>query len=132
MSTLTVYFALSPTSNSSFSSIPSTSIQPFPMLSTRIKSRPLPFSSLTLPNPPSTSFPTRTSSKKNRTFFERFNPPSPTTITASGTLTSQPTDSMHSSTESQPRLRRRFTFRRSLRCSSQNKGGDNDEGTRSV
>ena len=67
-------------------------------------------------------------SKKNRTFFERFNPTSPT-----GTPTSQPADSIHSSTESQPRLRRRFTFRRSLRCSSQNKGGDNnDDGARSV
>jgi hypothetical protein len=31
-----------------------------------------------------------------------------------------------------PRLRRRFTFRRSLRHSVHNKGGDTDDGTRSV
>jgi hypothetical protein len=46
--------------------------------------------------------------------------------------TAQLTDSFNSSTESQTRLRRRFTFRRSLRRSIANKGGDNDDGTRSV
>lgn len=75
---------------------------------------------------PNSSTPiTRASLRRNRTFFERFNQTPPTTPLA---------DSIHSSTESQPRLRRRFTFRRSLRKSVQNKrGGDNnDDELRSV
>jgi hypothetical protein len=121
MTTLTVYFSLSPTSISSLTSTP-TSIQPFQMVSNRIISKPVPLSNLTLPNLSSSSLSRRISLKKNKTFFERFNH-------ISSTTPSQQTDS---STESQSRLRRRFTFRRSLRQSMSNKGGDNDDGIRSV
>jgi hypothetical protein len=128
MTTLTVYFALSPTSISSLSST-STTIQPFQMISNPIKSRPISLTNIPLPNLSSssipTSLPTRSSLKRNKTFFERFHQTSPTSLTF-------PNDSINSSNESQPRLRRRFTFRRSLRKSIQNKGGDNDNGIRSV
>jgi hypothetical protein len=123
MTTLTVYFALSPTSTSSTP----TSIQPFQMVSNRIKSKPLLLPNLALPN---SSLSRRMSLKKNRTFFERFNDISSPT-TAKTPISQQP-DPLNSSNESQSRLRRRFTFRRSLRQSVQNKGGDNDDGTRSV
>jgi hypothetical protein len=127
MTTLTVYFALSPTSISSLSSTPTT-IQPFQSISNRTKSKLTTLPSIALPSSsPSSisSFTTRrTSLKRNKTFFERFNPMSPS-------ATSQQSDSKDSSTESQPRFRRRFTFRRSLRKSIQNKGGDNDDAIRS-
>jgi hypothetical protein len=80
--------------------------------------------------------PVRTLSKRNKTFFERFdqtapsnlrsNPPSPTHHQQ------QSIDSSNPSIDPPPRLRRRLTFRRSLRHSVRNKGGDIDDGIRSV
>ena len=130
MTTLTVYFSLSSTPISILStiSIPTTpTIQTFPMLSPRVRSKPLPLqlplSNISVPVIGSRS----TSFKRNKTFFERFNQTSPSS-------SSQHVDSLHSSTESQPRLRRRLTFRRSLRqYSTQNRGYvDIDDGLRLV
>jgi hypothetical protein len=125
MTTLTIYFALSPTSTSSSLSTPTTN-QSFRMLSTRTKLKPITLSNIAMTAPLSSvsQLPVRQpSSKRNRTFFERFNQTSPP-----GTSTQQQNDS---SNEPQTRLRRRFTFRRSLRQSVRNKG-DIDDGTRSV
>ncbi|CAF3754857.1 unnamed protein product [Rotaria sordida] len=127
MTTLTVYFALSPTSISSPSS---TKIQQFQMISNRLKSKPLTISNVTLPSSSSSSsFPTppeRQPSKRNRTFFERFNQTSSTS--SSPQQHQQPNDLSNPSSDPQPRLRRRFTFRRSLRQSVYNKGRDIDDG----
>ncbi|CAF0948202.1 unnamed protein product [Rotaria sordida] len=129
MTTLTVYFALSPTSISSPSS---TKIQQFQMISNRLKSKPLTISNVTLPSSSSSSsFPTppeRQPSKRNRTFFERFNQTSSTS--SSPQQHQQPNDLSNPSSDPQPRLRRRFTFRRSLRQSVYNKGRDIDDGIR--
>ncbi|CAF3692444.1 unnamed protein product [Rotaria sordida] len=126
MTTLTVYFALSPTSISSPSS---TKIQQFQMISNRLKSKPLTISNVTLPSSSSSSsFPTppeRQPSKRNRTFFERFNQ---TSSTSSSPQQQQPNELSNPSSDPQPRLRRRFTFRRSLRQSVYNKGRDIDDG----
>ncbi|CAF1049883.1 unnamed protein product [Rotaria sordida] len=128
MTTLTVYFALSPTSISSPSS---TKIQQFQMISNRLKSKPLTISNVTLPSSSSSSsFPTppeRQPSKRNRTFFERFNQ---TSSTSSSPQQQQPNELSNPSSDPQPRLRRRFTFRRSLRQSVYNKGRDIDDGIR--
>jgi len=162
MTTLTVYFASSsstslPSSSSQSSSsasnsnntntvIPSTVTPPVsrlvPITSKSMSVSPdLP--SITLPNPSSTTnkptqLPSRTPSKRNKTFFERFNQSSSTTLTSTPQSPSyqQPhsMDSPNPPPSDQPtRLRRRFTFRRSLRHSVQNnKGGDFDDGIRSV
>jgi hypothetical protein len=148
MTTLTVYFASSPTSPSSSSSslatntsittaIPTTRmIQPV--------TKPIPIPSSTPPNitlpipisPVQTPPTSRTSIKRNKTFFERFNQSdSSTHISNSQSPPNQQQQSLDSSNPSQdapPRLRRRLTFRRSLRHSVHNKGGDIDDGIRSV
>ncbi|CAF2577695.1 unnamed protein product [Rotaria sp. Silwood2] len=130
MTTLTVYFALSPTSISS-SSPTSTKIQQFQMISNRIKSKPIPVPNVTLPSPSSTSsFPTppekQTLSRRNKTFFERFNQISSTSLSQQQ---QQQNELSNPSSDPQPRLRRRFTFRRSLRQSMHNKKGrDIDDG----
>jgi hypothetical protein len=124
MTTLTVYFALSPMStSSSLTSTPKT-IQPFRMISSITKPIPISLPNITLPSPLSSlSTPTRrTSLKRNKTFFERFNQ----------TLPSQQSEPSNPSPEPAIRLRRRFTFRRSLRQSTHSKGGDIDDGIRSV
>jgi len=96
------------------------------MLPNRTKSKPIPLKHITFPSRSRILTPqaNRTSIKRNRTFFERFNHVSPTAI-----FEQQQNDSP---SEPQTRLRRRFTFRRSLRQSIQNKGGDIDDGIRSV
>ncbi|CAF1043388.1 unnamed protein product [Rotaria sordida] len=100
------------------------------MISNRLKSKPLTISNVTLPSSSSSSsFPTppeRQPSKRNRTFFERFNQTSSTS--SSPQQHQQPNDLSNPSSDPQPRLRRRFTFRRSLRQSVYNKGRDIDDG----
>jgi hypothetical protein len=127
MTTLTIYFALSPTSTSSSLSTPTT-IQSFRLLTSRTQTKPLTLPNLSMSSPSSSvpKLPVReASSKRNRTFFERFNQTSP------GTSQSQQQQN-DPSNEPQTRLRRRLTFRRSLRQSVRNKGGDIDDGIRSV
>jgi hypothetical protein len=157
MTTLTVYFASSPTSPASSSSSPSTTntsittiIQANKINQNLIKPLPIPSSvpsDITLPtstsliqttSPIQTPSASRTPSKRNKTFFERFNQTAPSTLISnpqSPTNQQQQqlsTDSSNPSIDPPPRLRRRFTFRRSLRQSIQNKGGDIDDGIRSV
>ncbi|CAF0979474.1 unnamed protein product [Rotaria sp. Silwood1] len=135
MTTLTVYFALSPTSvSSSSSSATSTKIQQFQMISNRIKSTPIAVSNVTLPSPSSSSssFPTpperQILSKRNKTFFERFDQIPSASLSQQQQQLLQ-NDSSNPSSDPQPRLRRRFTFRRSLRQSMHNKKGrDIDDG----
>jgi hypothetical protein len=143
MTTLIVYFASSPTTPSSSSSSATTTttiatVQPSRIIQNSIK--PIPIiplpPSITLPTPASptqTSPSSRTPSKRNKTFFERFNDSSPSTSTTQSSPNQpQSNDLSNSSTDPPPRLRRRFTFRRSLRQSVHNKGGDIDDGIRSV
>ncbi|CAF1196395.1 unnamed protein product [Rotaria sordida] len=103
------------------------------MISNRLKSKPLTISNVTLPSSSSSSsFPTppeRQPSKRNRTFFERFNQTS-STSSSPQQQHQQPNDLSNPSSDPQPRLRRRFTFRRSLRQSVYNKGRDIDDGIR--
>ena len=159
MTTLTVYFASStaspPSAPSSSSSSATTSsnattiaataaaaaatVQPTRLVPVSLKSVPLSsdLPSISLPTPTSsnpTPFASRTSSKRNKTFFERFDQTSPSTMASNSQSPSyqQHQTSIDSSNDSAPRLRRRFTFRRSLRHSVHNKGGDVDDGIRSV
>lgn len=143
MTTLTVYFASSRTAPSSSSSSSTntntlTTIQPIRMAQNITKPIPIP-TPLTSPNipipTPTSSIQTpsinRTPSKRNKTFFERFNQTAPSTfITTPQSPTNQQTiDSINPSLDAPPRLRRRFTFRRSLRHSVHSKtGGDIDDG----
>ncbi|CAF4605784.1 unnamed protein product [Rotaria socialis] len=136
MTTLTVYFALSPTSvsSSSSSSSPAVTSRSFQMISNRIKSKPIPVPIVPTASPSSSSsIPTptekQTSSKRNKTFFERFNQTLSTSISSTSSQQQQLlSDLSNSSSDPQSRLRRRFTFRRSLRQSVQNKGRDIDDG----
>ena len=160
MTTLTVYFASTsapPPVSSSPSTMPnaiSTALTtaipiaspvqaPNPVQdATEPISIPLEPPSLAIPSsssPVLTPFPSRTSSKRNRTFFERFNQaPSAALVSNPQSPSYQPSQSPDSSNaliDPPPRLRRRFTFRRSLRHSVHSKGGDAaaaDEGIRSV
>ncbi|CAF0899379.1 unnamed protein product, partial [Adineta ricciae] len=148
MTTLTVYFAslpglstavATPTTSTLTTAIPS--IRPIPKLTQslpRIPSQHItsPKTNLMNRSPPLN----RKSSKRNKTFFERFSE------TSSSALISNPqspphqqqaqqqqqqqqiTDASNPSLEPAPRLRRRFTFRRSLRHSVHNKGGETDDG----
>ncbi|UJR21438.1 hypothetical protein I4U23_024524 [Adineta vaga] len=124
MTTLTVYFAFS-----SPSTLPSSSssLQQFRTISnrTKIKPKPIPLTNMTLPCTSlamSTPQARRTSLKKTKTFFERFNHISPTAI-----LEQQQNETSQPLSEPHTRLRRRFTFRRSLRQTHQNKKVDIDD-----
>ena len=106
--------------------------------------QPIPIPSATLPSitlrrptsPVRTPPSSRRSSKRNKTFFERCSESSPSTLISNpqspSSLQQQSIDSSNPSLDPVPRLRRRFTFRRSLRHSVHNKGGDIEDGTRSV
>ncbi|CAF0822980.1 unnamed protein product [Rotaria sp. Silwood1] len=152
MTTLTVYFASSPTSLSSSSKkttatttiSSSTTITGIPAIRTiqnLTKSIPSPTTpSITLQTSTSstqTPLSSRVSSKRTKTFFERFNQTSPSTLLSNPQSPpshhqhhqqQQSTDSSNPSIDPPTRLRRRFTFRRSLRHSIHNKGGDTDDG----
>ena len=149
MTTLTVYFASSPTSSSSSSPSSSPSITTtnpsMNMNQTPTKPIPIPTSTSTSPSAtvPTVTSPKqktparRTSSKRNKTFFERFDQTSSSTLNSTSqsppNQTQQPSmDSSNPSIDAPPRLRRRFTFRRSFRHSVHNKGGEIDDGIRSV
>ncbi len=146
MTTLTIYFVASPRSPvlalSSTNTNITTTIQPTRIIQNLPKPKPIlsPVTpSITLPIPSSpTQTPSisRTSSKRNKTFFERFNDTASLThLSSPQSPTSQQQQSIDSSNPSldpPPRLRRRFTFRRSLRHSTHNNGGDIDDGIRSV
>ncbi|CAM4777983.1 unnamed protein product [Rotaria magnacalcarata] len=139
MTTLTVYFSLSPTlisSSSSSSSSPAVASRSFQTISNRIKSKPILAPIVPMDSPSLSSIPTptekQTPSKRNKTFFERFNQTLSTSISSTSSQQQQLlSDLSNSSSDPQPRLRRRFTFRRSLRQSVQNKGRDIDDGIRS-
>ncbi|CAF1356306.1 unnamed protein product [Rotaria magnacalcarata] len=136
MTTLTVYFSLSPTlisSSSSSSSSPAVASRSFQTISNRIKSKPILAPIVPMDSPSLSSIPTptekQTPSKRNKTFFERFNQTLSTSISSTSSQQQQLlSDLSNSSSDPQPRLRRRFTFRRSLRQSVQNKGRDIDDG----
>ena len=146
MTTLTVYFASSHTSSSSSSSSsnPSitTTLESTSTSQSTTKPIPIPTSisnSTDLPNPPSPKEKTlarRTSSKRNKTFFERFDQATSSTLNSNSqsppNQTQATTDSSNPSNDAPPRLRRRLTFRRSFRHSAHNKGGEIDDGIRSV
>ena len=118
MTTLTVYFAIS--------SGKSSNLQSFRMRSPTPK--PITLPTLTLNHHhhhQSASVPTpRKLSKRNKTFFERFDETTPM-----GKL-SKSTCSTESSTEITSHLRRRFTFRRSLRRTGHQQEIDLDDGIR--
>ena len=119
MTTLTVYFALSPTSLSS--------IQTFPMIS--IPRKPIALPSITLCDPPLSAPIQRKLSKRNKTFFERFEQTSPIPkITKSLSQSQQQTNDLPIDPSAQ--LRRRFTFRRSFRRSPREQEVDIDDGVR--
>jgi hypothetical protein len=127
MTTLTVYFALSPsaTLTSSYT------VQPFPMIANPRKV--IPPLSPTIPVPAAQPAPMhRKPSKRNRTFFERFSQPSSssTTSTNDSPLQLLQQHSSDPSVEPASRLRRRFTFRRSLRQSVHRQTMDADDGIR--
>ncbi|CAF0948329.1 unnamed protein product [Rotaria sordida] len=144
MATLIVYFASSPTSLSSSSTtrtITNTTIGRIRTVENLPKTIPLSTTqSITLPtsiSPTRIPLSNRVSSKRSKTFFERFNQTSPSTLLSNSQSPSshqqqqqqqQSTDSSNPSIDPSTRLRRRFTFRRSLRQSSHNKGGDTDYG----
>jgi len=152
MSTLTVYFASSSELPSSSSTTTTAVVTPattanIPIPPTRIiqnSTKPILIPS---PSPPSITLPSlaspvqtppssRRSSKRNKTFFERFTEVSPSALISNplspSSIQRPSIDLSNSSLDPAPRLRRRFTFRRSLRHSVHNKGGDIDDGTRSV
>jgi len=120
MTTLTVYFPIS--------SVKSSNLQSFRLLSQTTK--PITLPTLTLNHQhylqhyhQSASVPTpRKLSKRNKTFFERFDETTPM-----GKL-SKSTCSTESSTEISSHLRRRFTFRRSLRRTGHQQEIDLDDG----
>ncbi|CAF1683424.1 unnamed protein product, partial [Adineta ricciae] len=124
MTTLTIYFAFSaPPSQPSSSARP---LQSFRTISNPIKTkpRPLPLTNIELADTSSTMSTPQTrqpSFKRTKTFFERFNHPSPTA------MSQLQTDPAHPLSEPHARLRRRFTFRRSLRHAHQNKRVDIDD-----
>lgn len=132
MTTLTVYFAFSASSPQPSSlSTAANPLQSFRTISNPIKTkpRPLPLKNMELACTSSTMSAPQTrqqSFKKTKTFFERFNHPSPTAMSQ---LQSDP---VHPSSEPHTRLRRRFTFRRSLRQAHQNKKVDIDDNIRLV
>jgi len=144
MTTLTVYFAsssVSPSTSSSSTNTSSTTV----IQTTRMAqntTKPISIPSALAPNTESitatspTSAPTiqRTSSKRNKTFFERFSETTPSSLAATpqSPTPQQQNPSGDTSADPPPRLRRRFTFRRSLRQSVRNKGGDIDDTLRSV
>jgi len=157
MTTLTVYFASSPKSPSSSSSSSTntsitTTIQPIRINQNLTKLIPIPSAipaNITIPtetSPPiQTPSTSRTPSKRNKTFFERFDQTTPSTLLSNPQSPTnhqhqhqhqqqqqQSTDYSNPSIDPPPRLRRRFTFRRSFRHSVHNKGGDVDDGIRSV
>ncbi|CAF2816287.1 unnamed protein product [Rotaria sp. Silwood2] len=150
MTTLTVYFASSPTSLSSSStttttttSTATTTISGIPTIRTiqnitkAIPSHITPSITLQASTLPTrTPLSSRVSSRRTKTFFERFNQTSPSTLLSNPQSPpshhhqqqQQSTDSSNPSIDPPTRLRRRFTFRRSLRHSVHNKGGDIDDG----
>lgn len=146
MTTLTVYFASSHTSSSSSSSSsnPSiaTTLEPTSTSQSTTKPISIPTSISTSTNPPDPTSPKqktparRTSSKRNKTFFERFDQTTSSTLNSNSQSPPNQaqaiTDSSNPSNDAPPRLRRRLTFRRSFRHSVHNKGGEIDDGIRSV
>ncbi|CAF0782279.1 unnamed protein product [Adineta steineri] len=157
MTTLTIYFASSPALPASSSAptaaaLTNTIITTIPSIRIVQKlTKPIPIPSpprITLPTPIlplRTQLPSRKSSKRNKTFFERFSDTSSSTHLSSPQSPGhqpqqqqqeqqqqqqhqQSTDSSNPSLEPAPRLRRRFTFRRSLRHSVHSKGGEIDDG----
>jgi hypothetical protein len=91
---------------------------------------------LTPESPIQTPSVSRTPSKRNKTFFERFNETTPSTLASSPqSPTNQQQQSIDLSTsliDPSTRLRRKFTFRRSFRHAPHNKAGDIDDGIRLV
>ncbi|CAF0806714.1 unnamed protein product [Adineta steineri] len=156
MTTLTIYFASSPALPASSSAptaaaLTNTITTTIPSIQIVQKlTKPIPIPSpprITLPTPIlpiRTQLPCRKSSKRNKTFFERFSDTSSSTHLSSPQSPGhqpqqqqeqqqqqqhqQSTDSSNPSLEPAPRLRRRFTFRRSLRHSVHSKGGEIDDG----
>lgn len=107
------------------------------MITNRIKSKPITMPNIPSPTTSSSSVPTpsekQTLSRRNKTFFERFNEESSTSISPSTQAQQQQqqlSDFSNPCNDLQPRLRRRFTFRRSLRQSVHSKGRDVDDGIR--
>ncbi|CAF1019771.1 unnamed protein product [Adineta steineri] len=137
MTTLTVYFALSsPSALSSSLPQPSPPLPPTPstptipsfqMISNPTKIKPIPSINMTVPHTSSVQTPQsrQTSLKRNKTFFERFNHTSPIAISQ---LQEQEQQQNNLPSEPRTRLRRRLTFRRSLRQTTPNKEGDIDDG----
>ena len=115
MTTLTVYFAHSPSSN----------VHLFPMSSAINQTNPS--TTLSLPDSPSSTPIRQKSSKRTKTFFERFNHNAPIP-----TITRSPVQQEENdlSSESTIHLRRHFTFRRSLRRSRRQPECDVDDGIR--
>ena len=124
MTTLTVYFALSPSATLASSY----TVQPFPMIANPRKVIPPPPPTIDAPAPPAPI--NRKPSKRNRTFFERFSQPSSSTSTNDSPLQLLQQQSSDPSAEPASRLRRRFTFRRSLRQSVHRQTVDADDGIR--